>query len=50
MDLAKNLRDVALELRKVAALLPVQKSAAERMELDPEKVRDFLIFFGGSHA
>lgn len=45
MEQARNLRDMAAELRKVAALLPSSGGQAAPVELDPEKVRDFLIFF-----
>ena len=43
MTTAQQLREAASELRKVAAEL----QSAPRQELDVEKVRDFLIFFGG---
>ena len=46
MDSVKPLRDMASELRKVAALLNKQGQSYE--ELDSNKIRDFLIFFGGS--
>lgn len=38
---AKNLRELACTLRKVAGEIP------DRVELDPHKVRDFLVFYGG---
>lgn len=40
----EKLREFAEELRKVAELID------QREELDPEKVRDFLIFFGGGQS
>lgn len=39
---AKALRKLASKLRKLASEKKFEKSA----ELDPAKVRDFLIFFG----
>lgn len=45
MELEDNLREMAEELRKVAAQLP-EELQKEAEELDPEKVRDFLVFMG----
>lgn len=46
-SMSEALRELAREVRSVAGTLPdhVEKTAAT-IELDPEKVRDFLIFFG----
>lgn len=50
----EQLREVAAQLRKAAASIsdaPVdtcEKTAVDRVELDPGKVRDFLVFFGAS--
>lgn len=41
MEEAKKLREIACRLRKLAS---ERKPCAE---LDPEKVRDFLLFYGG---
>ena len=44
-----QLRDMAVDLRKLAARLAEEeqvKAASRTVELDPEKVRDFLVFFG----
>jgi hypothetical protein len=46
-SLAEELRSAAEQLRKVAGTLPEPLPA---VELDPEKVRDFLVFYGGMHA
>ena len=46
-SLSEELRLAAEELRKVAGTLP---EAGPVEELDPEKVRDFLVFYGGRHA
>lgn len=46
-----QLRDMAAELRKVAAELlggADRSSPHEKVELDSEKVRDFLVFFGAN--
>lgn len=46
-SMPEALRDLAKEMRSVAASLPASvEKTAEQIELDPEKVRDFLIFFG----
>lgn len=45
MDTVQNLREVAAELRKLASSFAEREE--KRVELDPAKVRDFLIFFGG---
>ncbi|WP_155807039.1 hypothetical protein [Desulfovibrio piger] len=49
-SISEALRNLAREIRSVAGTLPdpVEKTAAT-IELDPEKVRDFLIFFGDRH-
>lgn len=47
VSMSEALRDLAKEMRSVAGSLPASvEKTAERIELDPEKVRDFLIFFG----
>lgn len=47
VSMSEALRDLAKEMRSVAGSLPASvEKTAERVELDPEKVRDFLIFFG----
>ena len=43
-SIVAGLRDAASELRKIASLLNNEQFYEE---LDPEKVRDFLVFFGG---
>ncbi len=45
-DSVKTLRNMASELRKAAALL--EKQGQSYTELDSKKIRDFLVFFGGS--
>lgn len=47
LPVSEALRDLAQQMRSVARNFPdhVEKTA-ETVELDPEKVRDFLIFFG----
>jgi len=54
MELKDSLRGMAAELRKVAGLLskpsrPIQKVAQRTVELDPGKVRDFLVFAGSAN-
>lgn len=44
MEIAENLRELASELRKLAASL---NDHPDNKELDSEKVLDFLIFYGG---
>ena len=44
-SISEALRNLAREIRSVA----VAKKTAATIELDPEKVRDFLIFFGDRH-
>jgi len=47
--LSDRLRDIAADLRKMAAQKAEEKQvkvASHDVELDPEKVRDFLVFFG----
>ncbi len=45
-SIVAGLRDAASELRKMASLLDNEPTTSYE-ELDPEKVRDFLVFFGG---
>lgn len=46
-SMSEALRDLAKEMHSVAVSLPASvEKTAEQIELDPEKVRDFLIFFG----
>ena len=46
-SMSEALRELAKEMRSVAVSLPASvEKTAEQIELDPEKVRDFLIFFG----
>lgn len=47
------MEELAKELRKVAALLrEAEKTRKTASELDPEKVRDFIAFYGmwGQHG
>lgn len=46
-DTVKALREIATELRKVASSVKVAAPNAPVKELDPAKVRDFLLFCGG---
>ena len=49
MEAVENLRKVASQLRELAVEVGQRKEAASKPlnELDPEKVKDFLVFFGG---
>ena len=52
MDIAAELREAASRVREAAALMHgtgVEKTSADREELDPEKIRDFLLFYGARH-
>jgi len=47
----EQLRDLAAQLRKAASEMPERnpaEPAVKTAELDSEKVRDFLVFFGAS--
>ena len=47
LSMSEALRDLAQQMRSVARNFPDHaEKTAETIELDPEKVRDFLIFFG----
>ena len=50
MESAEELRKIASQLRDLAVEVGQRKEAAASKplnELDPEKVKDFLVFFGG---
>lgn len=47
LSMSEALRDFAQQMRSVARNFPDHaEKTAETIELDPGKVRDFLIFFG----